>query len=155
MGKAVFIAEKPSVAREFAKALKLNTKSHDGYLESENTIITWCVGHLVNMCYPESYDEALAFLKSLDETKYPQIAIQYEETCVGYETSYKYWLVMTQFEIKPKRKMSKDECLDCLYDLMEQLNNSTDDMALDQYRAVEIAVALIENSTDKTFKEAV
>lgn len=59
MGKAVFIAEKPSVAREFAKALKLNTKSHDGYLESENTIITWCVGHLVNMCYPESYDEAL------------------------------------------------------------------------------------------------
>ncbi|MBQ7833183.1 MAG: type IA DNA topoisomerase, partial [Lachnospiraceae bacterium] len=59
MGKAVFIAEKPSVAREFAKALKLNTKSHDGYLESQNTIITWCVGHLVNMCYPESYDEAL------------------------------------------------------------------------------------------------
>ncbi len=59
MGKAVFIAEKPSVAREFAKALKLNTKSYDGYLESQNTIITWCVGHLVNMCYPESYDEAL------------------------------------------------------------------------------------------------
>ena len=59
MGKAVFIAEKPSVAREFAKALKLNTKSHDGYLESQNTIITWCVGHLVNMWYPESYDEAL------------------------------------------------------------------------------------------------
>lgn len=59
MGKAVFIAEKPSVAREFAKALKVNTKSYDGYLESENTIITWCVGHLVNMCYPESYDEAL------------------------------------------------------------------------------------------------
>lgn len=114
-----------------------------------STSIIW----LNNVC--ESYDEALAFLKSLDETKYPQIAIQYEETCVGYETSYKYWLVMTQFEIKPKRKMSKGECLDCLYYLMEQLNNSTDDMALDQYRAVEIAVALIENSTDKTFKEAV
>ncbi len=60
MGKAVFIAEKPSVAREFAKALKVNTKSHDGYLEGDKVIITWCVGHLVNMSYPEVYDEALA-----------------------------------------------------------------------------------------------
>ncbi len=57
MGKSVFIAEKPSVAQEFAKALKLNTKRKDGYLESENTIVTWCVGHLVTMSYPESYDE--------------------------------------------------------------------------------------------------
>lgn len=56
MGKTVFIAEKPSVARQFADALKLNTTSHKGYLESENTIITWCVGHLVSMSYPESYD---------------------------------------------------------------------------------------------------
>ncbi len=59
MGKAVFIAEKPSVAKEFAKALKLNTTSKDGYLESEKAIVTWCVGHLVNMSYPESYDESL------------------------------------------------------------------------------------------------
>lgn len=57
MGKSVFIAEKPSVAQEFAKALKLNTKKKDGYLESENTIVTWCVGHLVTMSYPEVYDE--------------------------------------------------------------------------------------------------
>lgn len=57
MGKSVFIAEKPSVAQEFAKALKLNTKRKDGYLEGENTIVTWCVGHLVTMSYPESYDE--------------------------------------------------------------------------------------------------
>lgn len=57
MGKSVFIAEKPSVAQEFAKALKLNTKRKDGYLEAENTIVTWCVGHLVTMSYPESYDE--------------------------------------------------------------------------------------------------
>ena len=56
MGKTVFIAEKPSVARQFADALKLNTTSHKGYLESENTIVTWCVGHLVSMSYPESYD---------------------------------------------------------------------------------------------------
>ncbi len=57
MGKSVFIAEKPSVAQEFAKALKLNTKRKDGYLEAENTIVTWCVGHLVTMSYPEVYDE--------------------------------------------------------------------------------------------------
>ncbi len=59
MGKAVFIAEKPSVAKEFAKVLKLNTSSKDGYLESDKAIVTWCVGHLVNMSYPESYDESL------------------------------------------------------------------------------------------------
>lgn len=57
MGKSLFIAEKPSVAREFASALKLNTKGRDGYMEAENTIITWCVGHLVTMSYPEAYDE--------------------------------------------------------------------------------------------------
>ncbi|MCI8987740.1 MAG: type IA DNA topoisomerase [Lachnospiraceae bacterium] len=57
MGKSVFIAEKPSVAREFAKALKYNMKSRDGYMESEEAIVTWCVGHLVTMSYPEAYDE--------------------------------------------------------------------------------------------------
>ena len=57
MKKSLFIAEKPSVAQEFAKALKLNTRRGDGYLESENTVITWCVGHLVTMSYPEKYDE--------------------------------------------------------------------------------------------------
>ena len=57
MKKAVFIAEKPSVAAEFAKALKLNTTRKDGYMESNNAIVTWCVGHLVTMSYPEVYDE--------------------------------------------------------------------------------------------------
>ncbi|MBQ8816357.1 MAG: type IA DNA topoisomerase [Lachnospiraceae bacterium] len=56
MGKSVFIAEKPSVAREFAKALKENMVQKNGYMEGENYIVTWCVGHLVTMCYPESYD---------------------------------------------------------------------------------------------------
>ncbi|MDD3415586.1 MAG: DNA topoisomerase [Lachnospiraceae bacterium] len=56
MAKTLFIAEKPSVAREFAKALKLKTQNRDGYMESENTIVTWCVGHLVTMSYPEVYD---------------------------------------------------------------------------------------------------
>ena len=54
MGKQVFIAEKPSVAREFAKALKYNMKSRDGYMESDEAIVTWCVGHLVTMSYPEA-----------------------------------------------------------------------------------------------------
>ena len=59
MGKSLYIAEKPSVAQEFAKALHINTKRKDGYLESEEAIITWCVGHLVTMSYPEEYDPAL------------------------------------------------------------------------------------------------
>ena len=57
MGKSVYIAEKPSVAQEFAKALHLNLKRKDGYLESDEAIVTWCVGHLVTMSYPEVYDE--------------------------------------------------------------------------------------------------
>ncbi|MGN1166700.1 MAG: DNA topoisomerase [Lachnospiraceae bacterium] len=59
MGKALYIAEKPSVAQEFAKALKLTTKRKDGYIESDDAIVTWCVGHLVTMSYPEEYDPAL------------------------------------------------------------------------------------------------
>ncbi len=59
MAKEVYIAEKPSVAKEFAKALKENFKQNDGYLESDNSIVTWCVGHLVNMSYPEEYDAGL------------------------------------------------------------------------------------------------
>lgn len=59
MGKSVFIAEKPSVAQEFAKALKVSFGRRDGFLESEEYIVTWCVGHLVTMSYPESYDEKL------------------------------------------------------------------------------------------------
>ena len=59
MGKSLYVAEKPSVAQEFAKALKLNTRRQDGYLESEDSIVTWCVGHLVTMSYPEEYDPAL------------------------------------------------------------------------------------------------
>lgn len=59
MGKALYIAEKPSVAMEFAKALKINAARRDGYMESENAVVTWCVGHLVTMSYPEAYDPAL------------------------------------------------------------------------------------------------
>jgi len=57
--KNLYIAEKPSVAREFAKALKISGGSKDGYIESNDSIVTWCVGHLVTMSYPEVYDPAL------------------------------------------------------------------------------------------------
>ena len=76
--KRLFIAEKPSVAAEFAKALKVNGQRRDGYVESEDTIVTWCVGHLVTMSYPDAYDPALKkwskeTLPFLPETKrYPE-----------------------------------------------------------------------------------
>ncbi len=57
MQKSLFIAEKPSVAQEFAKALKEDMKRQDGYLESDSYVVTWCVGHLVTMSYPDAYDE--------------------------------------------------------------------------------------------------
>ena len=57
MSKSLFIAEKPSVAQEFAKALKQSFSRRDGYLESEQSVVTWCVGHLIAMSYPEKYDE--------------------------------------------------------------------------------------------------
>lgn len=59
MGKALFIAEKPSVAQEFAKALRVNGRKGDGFIESEDAIVTWCVGHLITMSYPDAYDPAL------------------------------------------------------------------------------------------------
>lgn len=59
MKKSVFIAEKPSVARQFADALKVSGKKYNGYIENDNYILTWCVGHLVTMSYPDAYDPAL------------------------------------------------------------------------------------------------
>ena len=56
MAKALYIAEKPSVAQEFARALKISGRRADGYIESETAVVTWCVGHLVTMSYPEEYD---------------------------------------------------------------------------------------------------
>ena len=61
MGKNLLITEKPSVAMEFAKALNINTNRKNGYLESDKWIITWCIGHLVTMSYPEKYDENFKF----------------------------------------------------------------------------------------------
>ncbi len=75
------------MAQEFAKALKLNTKRKDGYLESDEAIVTWCVGHLVTMSYPEEYDPALKkwSLQTLpfipEEFKYeviPNVAKQFQ-----------------------------------------------------------------------------
>ncbi len=85
--KKILITEKPSVAMEFAKVLKINTTRKNGYLESEEWVVTWCVGHLVTMSYPEKYDEKLKFwrLDTLpfipEEFKYeiiPSVEKQYE-----------------------------------------------------------------------------
>lgn len=77
MQKKILITEKPSVAMEFAKVLKINGTKKDGYLESENWIVTWCVGHLVTMSYPEEYDEKLKFWR-LDTLPFMPKEYKYE-----------------------------------------------------------------------------
>ena len=77
MGKSLFIAEKPSVANEFAKALKVSGGKRDGYIETDNYIVTWCVGHLVTMSYPEVYDENLKRW-SLDTIPFIPTEFKYE-----------------------------------------------------------------------------
>ena len=77
MAKSLLITEKPSVAMEFAKVLKINGTRKDGYLEAENWIVTWCVGHLVTMSYPERYDEKLKFWR-LDTLPFMPKEYKYE-----------------------------------------------------------------------------
>ncbi len=129
MAKSLYIAEKPSVAREFAKALKEDFKNHDGYMESLEGIVTWCVGHLVTMSYPEVYDEkykkwSLATLPFIPENfryevipgvkKQFQIVagllnrkdvdIIYVCTDSGREGEYIYRLVERQAQVKGKER---------------------------------------------------
>ena len=129
MGKSVFIAEKPSVAREFAKALKYDMKSRDGYMESEEAIVTWCVGHLVTMSYPDAYDEKwkrwtiepLPFLPKefkyevIDSVKKqfkivsdilnrPDVDVIYVCTDSGREGEYIYRLVEMQANVTGKKR---------------------------------------------------
>lgn len=80
MEKRLFIAEKPSVAREFAKALQVNGSNRDGYIESEDTIVTWCVGHLITMSYPDAYDERL---KRWSLNTLPFIPNEYKYEVIG------------------------------------------------------------------------
>lgn len=77
MPKNLLITEKPSVAMEFAKVLKCGGNRKDGYIESENWVITWCVGHLVTMSYPEKYDENLKFWR-LDTLPFMPKEYKYE-----------------------------------------------------------------------------
>jgi len=129
MGKSLYIAEKPSVAQEFARALKLKTSRQNGYLEAEDSIVTWCVGHLVTMSYPEKYDASLKrwSLESLpfipEEFKYeviPAVAGQYKIvagllnrkdvdtiyvcTDSGREGEYIYRLVEQQAKVQGKER---------------------------------------------------
>ena len=132
MAKKLLITEKPSVAMEFAKALKINATRKNGYLESDEWIITWCVGHLVTMSYPEKYDEnlkrwrldTLPFIPK--EWKYeiiPQVANQFniikdlmrrEDVDViynagdsGREGEYIQRLVFMMAHPNPKAKMKR------------------------------------------------
>lgn len=129
MGKSLYIAEKPSVAREFAKALQEDMRTFDGYQESENAVITWCVGHLVTMSYPEAYDMklkkwSLATLPFIPETfKYevipgvskqfkivsnllnrPDVDTIYVCTDSGREGEYIYRLVEQMAGVKGKER---------------------------------------------------
>ena len=127
--KNILITEKPSVAMEFSKVLKENGIRKNGYIESENWVITWCVGHLVTMSYPEKYDEKLKYWR-LDtlpfmpkEYKYeiiPNVEKQYniikelitrdDVDCIyvatdsGREGEYIYRLVEMQIGIKNKQR---------------------------------------------------
>lgn len=127
MGKALYIAEKPSVAKEFANALHIKATNKDGYLESQQAIVTWCVGHLVTMSYPEVYDSALKKwrLETLPfiptEFKYevipavskqfrivsgllnrPDVDVIYVCTDSGREGEYIYRLVEQEAKVKGK-----------------------------------------------------
>ena len=77
MTKKLLITEKPSVATEFAKALKINASRKNGYMEDQNWVVTWCVGHLVTMSYPEKYDENLKFWR-LDTLPFMPKEYKYE-----------------------------------------------------------------------------
>ena len=84
--KALFITEKPSVAREFAAALNINAKNRDGYMEGDKAVITWCVGHLVTMSYPDQYDPAL---KKWDLETIPFIPYTFKyETIPGVQKQF-------------------------------------------------------------------
>lgn len=72
MGKALFVAEKPSVAKEFVKLLNIKGTNKDGYIEGDRGVFTWCVGHMVTMSYPEIYDEKLKFWNLKDLPFLPQ-----------------------------------------------------------------------------------
>ena len=137
MGKALFIAEKPSVAQEFAKALKVNTTRKDGFLEGDTAVVTWCVGHLVTMSYPEIYDEkykkwSLATLPFLPEKFLYEVIPQVEKqfkivsgllnrpdvdtiyvcTDSGREGEYIYRLVEQQANVDIQKKKRKRVWID-------------------------------------------
>ena len=100
--KKLYIAEKPSVAKEFAKALKISGGSHDGYIESEDSIVTWCVGHLVTMSYPEVYDPAL---QRWSMETIPFIPEEFKYEIIGN--------VSKQFDIV-KRLLNRED-VECIY----------------------------------------
>ncbi len=87
--KNLYIAEKPSVARQFADVLGVKGNAGNGYLESEDSVVTWCVGHLVTMSYPDAYDEKL---KKWDLATIPFIPTEFKYEVIP-ETSRQYKIV--------------------------------------------------------------
>ncbi|MBQ3392052.1 MAG: type IA DNA topoisomerase [Lachnospiraceae bacterium] len=160
MGKRVFIAEKPSVAREFANALDLTFRSRDGFMEAEDTIVTWCVGHLVTMCYPDVYDEkyrkwSLSTIPFLPQTfRYevidgvrkqfnivsrilndPQVDLIYICTDSGREGEYIYRLVAQEAGVKDKEQRRVWIDSQTKEEILRGIREAKDDSAYDNLGA--------------------
>ncbi|MCR5675849.1 MAG: type IA DNA topoisomerase [Lachnospiraceae bacterium] len=156
MSKKLFIAEKPSVARQFASALGYRMRNGDGFMESEEAVVTWCVGHLVSMSYPEVYDEkykrwSLATIPFIPtEWKYeviPSVAKQFRIvagllnrpdvdtiyicTDSGREGEYIYRLVDAQAHVtgKTKKRVWIDSQTD--EEILRGIREAKDDSAYD------------------------
>ena len=128
MTKNLLITEKPSVAVEFAKVLKCGGNRKDGYIESDTWIITWCVGHLVTMSYPEKYDENLKFWRL--------------DTLPFMPKEYKYEVIPSvekQFNIV--KSLLQREDVGCIY------------VATDSGREGEYIYRLVENQVGVTGKQ--
>ena len=128
MAKKLIITEKPSVAMEFAKALGINVNRKNGYIESNEWIITWCVGHLVTMSYPEKYDENLKFWRL--------------DTLPFMPKEYKYEVIPSvekQFNIV--KSLLQREDVGCIY------------VATDSGREGEYIYRLVENQVGVTGKQ--
>ena len=118
MGKSLIITEKPSVAQEFAKVLRVSGRN-DGYIENGEYVISWCVGHLVGLVYPESYDmkykkwrlEDLPFLPK--EYKYDVIDSVRKQYNIVHALLQRedidrvYWQVMPEKKDRPSRRISE------------------------------------------------
>ena len=160
MAKVVFITEKPSVAQQFADALGLSFKRRDGFMEAENTVVTWCVGHLVTMCYPDAYDSkykrwSLTDIPFIPEKyKYqvidgvkkqfqivkkiltdPEVDTIYICTDSGREGEYIYRLVAQEAKVKNKKQLRVWIDSQTKEEILRGIREAKDDSAYDHLGA--------------------